>query len=518
MVPGDGIQALVPGRHQQLRVRTGLEAEAVLRPRVGLVLEAGALQGQGDLADGPAVLAVVAHGLAVQEIEDLQPDGVRIALLIMKGKVRDGAVFHGNQAVFQKFLAVAVEAQHGVGVTFCGAQTGGDVLPGGQGLRPAQKYAPDAFRQRLVLRPLQQDAGFLLGAEDLIPSFDGGGALQRVQARRQPLQRQLQHVTGQDGAVVHGLRVRGAQEAIGERKRHGAAYRIARRQLQDQFVLIHHVIDGPLIPVQGAVRFLLRREGSVGRILQVDAHLDFRTHIDAGFEALRLAGTVRHDGLDFVAPLLGGEGGVEGVIGLNIKRLLLEDVAVTAHLDGDARPRQRMPGVGDQAAAHRDFISGEVELFIRVERHREVGQDEFVHAEVIACQQVLPFIDLQREIAVPEAFGQGEFSGNGAERIGGEFLGADHIFFRVRQFHLNSLALEHFHAPHGVSGVQDGLETEGVAGVVGTAVLVDVAAEFVAVFTVGIGVERHRLGAAVAAFGAERIVGLAVQEFLEVLG
>ena len=81
-----GIQALVPGRHQQLGPGSRLQGKAVLHTGIGLVFKTGKGKREGIAVLLPAVHPFQPDGLAVPEIEDHQTHRVRIIGLIREGQ------------------------------------------------------------------------------------------------------------------------------------------------------------------------------------------------------------------------------------------------------------------------------------------------------------------------------------------------------------------------------------------------------------------------------------------------
>ena len=187
-----------------------------------------------------------------------------------------------------------------------------------------------------------------------------------------------------------------------------------------------------------------------------------------------------------------------------------------------------MAGEALDLAADHDLVALQVQLVVLVEGEGEGREDELVHAEGVALEELLAGFHLQLEIAVALALGQGEGAGHGAELVGFQLQAVDFLVLAVQEDHLHGLVRDDGDAVHEVALVHHGLELQDIAGIVGPTVLVDVAEgavrAVVAVVVVIVSVHAHALTGPEArsgtGFSRQVVVGIlvAVDGLLELLG
>ena len=414
VVGHDVIQALVPRGHQNFGIGSCLQGETVFRAGIGLVLETGESQRQAVFVLRAPILPVILHRTPVDKVEQLQAHGVRITVLISKGKVLQGVIGHMEGILYQYIAILPIEDRHAPYIPFGAAYPGHNIVLGRHLLRPRHKQ-PRKFRAQFpaVLRHVENTPALLSGHRLSRSILGRCLRLQHVGTRSGKVQRKI--IAGSGFARGHRL-AGGVKELVlhGQRNRRAAVV----QGLQGQFQggLRHHVLrgvaqDGGQFPL----RDIGRRKVGIGRIEEGGLHGEVAAHEEARAEAAGFAAGIGDGDLGPVeSAFRRGEGGLKGIVIGQLDVLIQDHVAVIAHFHMDARASQRMAGIADELAAHGNFVARQVQLVGLVKLQVEGREHELVHAEPVVAQA----LGFQLEAAVPQAHGQHKAAGGRAPVVG----------------------------------------------------------------------------------------------------
>ena len=112
---------------------------------IALVNKAGKLQRKGIFITLTTVFTFILHGLAMDEIEHLQTDGVRIGVLIRQTDVFQRTVLHTDGLVHQHLPVRPVQRHDCPGVAFSRTHAGRDVLAGSYFLLPGDPQTEETL-------------------------------------------------------------------------------------------------------------------------------------------------------------------------------------------------------------------------------------------------------------------------------------------------------------------------------------------------------------------------------------
>ena len=110
----NGFQALIPGGRQRLNARLCLHSKAIKRTRISFILEAGKLKRKGILVLGPAIHPVIAHLLAILEIEHHQAHHIGIGIKVRNLQSIHRAAFHRKLTGSQHGTILTKERSYGI--------------------------------------------------------------------------------------------------------------------------------------------------------------------------------------------------------------------------------------------------------------------------------------------------------------------------------------------------------------------------------------------------------------------
>ena len=216
---------------------------------------------------------------------------------------------------------------------------------------------------------------------------------------------------------------------------------------------------------------------AAGVVLELNREADPVGYIDGVVETLSLAGRIG-DGDHSLIPSgsAGRERYLEGAVRGRLDVLSI-DLAAPAAYDGHyLRGGQLVAGVGDDAAAHGDLVSGEIEFVVAVEFGRECRENEFIHREIVGGDSAVVVMNFETEPSVAAACREGDLAGHAAEGVQRHLLieydirlGIPHDNFRLLSFRKDCDLV------HEVAFEKDGFEFQDVARMIGALVLVDVA-------------------------------------------
>ena len=167
-----GVQALVPGGHQQLGAGGRAQGKAVLRSGIGLVFKTGEGERQGIAVLLPAIHPLKADGLAVPEIEHHQAHRVRILLLIREGQKLYTPLLRHKLAGREHLPVFPEERGNAINGTRTAAYAGLDALSG-------HHFQGTREKDALYLRP--HGGGRREYAEQLLLAFAFGHSSVRFQ-------------------------------------------------------------------------------------------------------------------------------------------------------------------------------------------------------------------------------------------------------------------------------------------------------------------------------------------------
>ena len=139
----------------------------------------------------------------------------------------------------------------------------------------------------------------------------------------------------------------------------------------------------------------------------------------------------------------------------------------------DPGSRQGMTGEGRDLAADAYLVARKIQGFIPVEGQLEGRKDELVDPETGAAETPAGAVDPEGEKTVPLSDGKGELSGSRAEVIGFQLYPGHFLSFGIFQDGSQFQIGDDCEPVDKVSFADDGLELQGIARIVGSAVPVD---------------------------------------------
>ena len=416
MIRRNGIDALVPDRRHGFHTGHGLQGKGIFRPGLGFVRKGRERQRQVQGRTDPVELPVKFDGLAIFEIEDMDPDGLRPFFFVFPFQGLDGArlpAFSSQIQLFgiQHFPCTPEYGHDGPFGSIRRTHAYPDLLPFPDLGLPGQEEPPHRCIQRLVLRSDLQDPAALVIADLLVRYLrrhlqviqSGGG------------QHQVHDGPGFYGSGGHGL-ARSILKGIGYRHRDLVPFGVAGGHFDPDRIGIHQIAGDAVSIPEGTARtenpflpLVRRNELAVGRIQHVQGHLHLVGHPHAGFKVQGLPCRIHHlDRHGMVAGLLRGEQHGETAVGRRLHRLLGDDFPIAQDLRRHGRTGQRMAGIGLDLAADQRFLAGKEQPVGGVKVQGEGRQDEFVDPERPRTDLVLSMENMQGEIAVPLALGKGK--------------------------------------------------------------------------------------------------------------
>ena len=405
-VAGYCVDALVPHRGQSLNSGGCLQRESIFGAGIGGVSESGKGQRQREFCLFPPILLLQRHGLSVDEPEKLQAHGIRVRGLVVQGNI--GHTLGGESLLQKDCLLVSVKRKLDVGGAKAAAEPG--FHGSGNGLVPIQEHVFHPLRNLFVLRPQHQDLHLCRSLRaPLLRAY-----LKLVNARRHGGKGNFQVFpgSGRPGGNAFKLVFHG----------HGdiAAMAVANLEAQAQHILCDDFLLLARTPNPSARRSLvLKGELSPGGIFNAHADGKLIPNVEPGAALHGLPCGVYHlHGGAVVAALHSRDAETEAVIGADGQFFQL----IPVHAQDSPGAGEVVAAVALDAAGHGNIVPLYKQPVVLVKAYFEGGEHEFVHAEAVPGKAVFALPYLQAEVAVPEAFGDGEFARYGAVLIGFQAL------------------------------------------------------------------------------------------------
>ena len=487
VIPRDGVDALVVDRRQGFDVRIGLEGEGIGCPRESLVHEAVELQRQRQAGTGAGILLVEGNGFPPFEIEDLKPYGVGILGLIVQVDTREGT-FPGTLALqddlpgLQHLTALAEEGDNGIFSPVGGTHRQMDLLSHRHVGRAGQEYAADRGVQDLPVRGQFQDEAFHL----ILHSPFGSAPLQGIEAVGKSAKIQGDHFSGSrlpfpdDGIVFR-------EQFIRHRNVDPVPVAVVHLHPDAGDFFSRDVFRRGRTPAAADIPdrtvqvFLLQgHEFPFGGIFHRQGHGNVFAHIHAGAKLLHLAGRVGRGYPDAVpAGFLRLESEGEGAVRRGRNMLFQDHIPPMVHLHGKVGAGKGMAGIAFHLPAHDHLVPAQVKPVVGIEGEGKGRKDELVHAEIVGGEMLFSGSDLDVEIPVALTRRKGERTGDRAEGIGLQLQTLDGLSLGIEEGYLDLLVRNDGDLVHEVALIDNRLELEDIAGIVGAAVLVDIAVDVV---------------------------------------
>ena len=417
----------------------------------------------------------------MNKIEHLQAHRFGIGVLIREPDILQRTVRHMDSLVLQHLPPISVEGHKRPGIALRATQAGRYFPARSYLQRAGKEHAPGTSRKHAASREDAENRSLRLCGHRFSAGFPGRHTGPH---HIQPVSRKFQgerlcrcHFT----AGEHHFPVR-SRQFIADRQRRGISPGILCVELERQRP------GGNDLPP--AV--------SIGRIPYAHIDRQILADIPPFPETVHLAACLRYGDIGLIiAGLHGREGGLEAVVRTNGKILLQDGGPVALHAYMHARPGKAVAGVADELAAYGDIGPHKIEPVQRIEGEVKGGEHEFVYAEATGPEAY--GFQFPSASAVP--FRDYEAAAHRAPRVGGEVKRFHHVVLGIVETDFHLAPLYHLEAAGRVAVKDDGLELQGVAGIVGTTVLIDIAPDMTVIRLRGIARrEIQRAGATIAGF------------------